>query len=133
MNLIAKIASGMAYLESQQYIHRDLASRNCLLTFAPPSTDSSGSYKYTVKVADFGLARLLHDANGSLAEYSAREGARFPIMWTAPEAALYCRFSIKSDVWRFPFAPLALAYLLFLLYFLSSGFLSPPAGFCVQY
>lgn len=34
-------------------------------------------------------------------EYEARVGARFPIKWTAPEAANYSKFSIKSDVWSF--------------------------------
>lgn len=34
-------------------------------------------------------------------EYEARVGARFPIKWTAPEAASYNRFTIKSDVWSF--------------------------------
>ena len=28
-------------------------------------------------------------------------GAKFPIKWTAPEAALYGRFTIKSDVWSY--------------------------------
>lgn len=32
---------------------------------------------------------------------SPRTGAKFPIKWTAPEAALYGRFTIKSDVWSF--------------------------------
>ena len=49
-----------------------------------------------VKIADFGLARLIKED-----EYEARVGARFPIKWTAPEAANYSRFSIKSDVWSF--------------------------------
>lgn len=34
-------------------------------------------------------------------EYEARVGARFPIKWTAPEAANFSKFSIKSDVWSF--------------------------------
>jgi len=81
----AQIAAGMAYLESQNYIHRDLAARNVLVG------DNN-----VVKIADFGLARLIKED-----EYEARVGARFPIKWTAPEAANYSRFSIKSDVWSF--------------------------------
>ncbi|VDL96357.1 unnamed protein product [Schistocephalus solidus] len=34
-------------------------------------------------------------------EYVAHAGARFPIKWTAPEAANYSRFTVKSDVWSF--------------------------------
>ncbi|CAF4905958.1 unnamed protein product [Rotaria socialis] len=33
--------------------------------------------------------------------YEAKEGTKFPIKWTAPEAALYNRFTIKSDVWSY--------------------------------
>jgi fyn-related kinase len=47
-------------------------------------------------VADFGLARVIDEDI-----YEAQTGAKFPIKWTAPEAALYNRFSIKSDVWSF--------------------------------
>ena len=81
----AQVANGMAYLEAQHYIHRDLAARNVLV-----------GEGIIVKIADFGLARLINDD-----EYCAREGAKFPIKWTAPEAALYSRFTIKSDVWSF--------------------------------
>ena len=78
----------MAYLEAQNYIHRDLAARNILVG------DNN-----VVKVADFGLARVIQEAAGN--EYLAHEGAKFPIKWTAPEAALYNRFTIKSDVWSY--------------------------------
>ncbi|XP_063702466.1 tyrosine-protein kinase Src42A [Culicoides brevitarsis] len=85
IDMAAQIAAGMAYLESQNYIHRDLAARNVLVG------DNN-----VVKIADFGLARLIKEN-----EYEARVGARFPIKWTAPEAANYSKFSIKSDVWSF--------------------------------
>jgi fyn-related kinase len=85
IDMSAQIASGMAYLESQNYIHRDLAARNVLV-----------AENNVVKIADFGLARLIKED-----EYEARVGARFPIKWTAPEAANYSKFSIKSDVWSF--------------------------------
>ncbi|RZF41523.1 hypothetical protein LSTR_LSTR000237 [Laodelphax striatellus] len=85
IDMAAQIAAGMAYLESQNYIHRDLAARNVLV--------GDGTI---VKIADFGLARLIKED-----EYEARVGARFPIKWTAPEAANYSKFSIKSDVWSF--------------------------------
>ena len=48
----------------------------------------------SVKVADFGLARVLKEN-----EYEARTGARFPIKWTSPEAANFNRFTSKTDVW----------------------------------
>ncbi|KAH8868608.1 Tyrosine-protein kinase Src42A [Schistosoma japonicum] len=83
--MAAKIASGMAYLESRRHIHRDLAARNVLV-----------GEQHVVKIADFGLARMIHNR-----EYVAHAGARFPIKWTSPEAANYSRFTIKSDVWSF--------------------------------
>ncbi|CAB3361514.1 Hypothetical predicted protein [Cloeon dipterum] len=81
----AQIASGMHYLENLNLIHRDIAARNILVT------DNN-----LVKICDFGLARLIEDD-----EYCAKAGGRFPIKWTAPEAILYNRFTIKSDVWSY--------------------------------
>ncbi|ELW71971.1 Tyrosine-protein kinase Lyn [Tupaia chinensis] len=79
------IAEGMAYIERKNYIHRDLRAANVLV-----------SESLMCKIADFGLARVIEDN-----EYTAREGAKFPIKWTAPEAINFGCFTIKSDVWSF--------------------------------
>ncbi|CAH1400284.1 tyrosine-protein kinase Src64B [Halyomorpha halys] len=83
--IAAQVASGMEYLEMKQLIHRDLAARNVLIG------DNN-----TAKICDFGLARVIEDD-----EYCPRQGSRFPVKWTAPEAIVYGRFSIKSDVWSY--------------------------------
>ena len=67
----------MSYLKEHSYVHCNLAARKILV--------GEGD---SCKVADFGLAKVIKDT-------------KFPIKWTAPEAALYNRFTIKSDVWSF--------------------------------
>ena len=71
----AQVASGMAYLEEKNCVHRILTAKNILV----------GEH-LICKIANFGLAHVI---------------PKFPIKWTAPEAALYSRFTIKSDVWSF--------------------------------
>ena len=85
INIGTQVAAGMAYLEEKDYVHRDLAARNILV-----------GENLICKVADFGLARVINEDI-----YEAHTGAKFPIKWTAPEAAMYSHFTIKSDVWSF--------------------------------
>ncbi|KAK1343027.1 hypothetical protein QTO34_015797 [Cnephaeus nilssonii] len=84
IDMSAQIAEGMAYIEKMNSIHRDLRAANILV-----------SETLGCKIGDFGLARIIDN------EYTAQEGAKFPIKWTAPEAIHFGVFTIKADVWSF--------------------------------
>lgn len=86
LHMARQVASGMVYLSDRGYVHRDLATRNCLV-----------GNSLTVKISDFGLARSIH----SMDYYHGSDKDAIPIRWMPPEAILYNKFSSQSDIWSF--------------------------------
>lgn len=86
IDISRQIAAGMVYLSEKCYVHRDLATRNCLITD-----------NLTVKISDFGLARSVH----RLEYYKGSDNDAIPIRWMPLESILYNKFSVESDVWSY--------------------------------
>lgn len=83
----AQIATGMAYMEEQHYVHGGLALRNVLLT-----------EDLTCKVADHGIIPMVVKSKKQPVEDVY---LHLPVKWIAPEAIHSKRYTIKSDAWSF--------------------------------
>uniref|UniRef100_UPI0037E8BE2E muscle, skeletal receptor tyrosine-protein kinase n=1 Tax=Semicossyphus pulcher TaxID=241346 RepID=UPI0037E8BE2E len=86
LSISKQIAAGMAYLSGRKFVHRDLATRNCLVR-----------EEMVVKIADFGLSRNIYSAD----YYKANENDAIPIRWMPPESIFYNRYTTESDVWAY--------------------------------
>ncbi|XP_056603963.1 NT-3 growth factor receptor isoform X2 [Triplophysa dalaica] len=86
LHIGTQIAAGMVYLSSQHFVHRDLATRNCLV--------GNG---LLVKIGDFGMSRDIYSSD----YYRVGGHTMLPIRWMPPESIMYRKFSTESDVWSF--------------------------------
>ena len=86
VNISKQICAGMVYLSDRKFVHRDLASRNCLM-------DNYGN----VKIADFGLSQKIYLQD----YYRGDEQDAIPIRWMPLESILQNKYTVESDVWAF--------------------------------
>lgn len=84
MKMCQDVASGMAYLESKNCVHKELAARNCLV-----------GYELVVKVSDFGLSR------DKVVYTKSDKSKLIPWKWSAPEVLSNDTNTSLSDVWSF--------------------------------
>ncbi|XP_040076080.1 NT-3 growth factor receptor isoform X4 [Ixodes scapularis] len=86
LKISTQVACGMEYLASQHFVHRDLATRNCLV-----------GDMLVVKIGDFGMSRDVYSTD----YYRVGRHTMLPIRWMPPESILYRKFTVESDVWSF--------------------------------
>ncbi|KAF3093879.1 hypothetical protein TWF569_010647 [Orbilia oligospora] len=106
-SILYQIMSGLEHIHAQGFFHRDIKPENILVsTSAGPSYDSNAPFRryssmtppatpgaYTVKIADFGLAREMH----SKVPYTTYVSTRW---YRAPEVLLRAgEYSAPVDIW----------------------------------
>jgi len=74
-----EMAKSILFLEKKQFVHRDIAARNFLLT------------EYLkIKLSDFGMAKAQN-------EYSIKGDTQIPVRWCAPEVLTRNKFTVQTD------------------------------------
>ncbi|XP_075595033.1 BDNF/NT-3 growth factors receptor-like isoform X2 [Balearica regulorum gibbericeps] len=84
LHIAQQIAAGVVYLASQHFVHRDLATRNCLV-----------GENLLVKIGDFGMSRDVYSTD----YYRVGGHTMLPVRWMPPESIMYRKFTTESDVW----------------------------------
>ncbi|XP_021935929.1 receptor-type guanylate cyclase gcy-4-like isoform X2 [Zootermopsis nevadensis] len=80
------VARALSYLAELKYVHRDVASRNCLVNASR-----------VVKLGDFGMTRPMYEND----YYKFNRKGMLPVRWMAPESLALGLFSPSSDVWSY--------------------------------
>ncbi|KAF0024399.1 hypothetical protein F2P81_023201 [Scophthalmus maximus] len=86
MDILSGVASGMKYLTEMGFVHKRLAAHKVLV-----------NSNLGCKVS--GFRPLQEDKIEAI--YTTLHGGKSVVLWTAPEAIQYHRFSSASDVWSF--------------------------------
>ncbi|KAL4612862.1 inactive tyrosine-protein kinase 7-like [Arapaima gigas] len=85
VSICTQVAEGMEHLSNHRFVHKDLATRNCLI-----------SAQQHVKVSALSLSRDVYKS-----EYYHHRHAWIPLRWLPAESIFEEDFSTKTDVWSF--------------------------------
>ena len=81
----AQILAGVAYLHSNQVMHRDIKGDNILM-----------HQDATIKISDFGMSKSLGEVLGGGEQSYQAQGTP---LWSAPEVFKDRGYDLKSDIW----------------------------------
>ncbi|XP_070567471.1 fibroblast growth factor receptor 3-like [Ptychodera flava] len=89
MKFCCHVSLGLRYMETVKVIHRDIASRNVLI-----SNDD------VAKIGDFGSAKDVYETL-TYKESPSKQGQKVPVGWMAPESLLDGVYTHMSDMWSY--------------------------------
>lgn len=85
MYMVTQVASGLEYLSTQHYIHRDVAAHNVIV-----------SHNLNVKLSNLKITQGVHSAN-----YCTIHNKLLPIRWLPPESITYNKFTLDTDIFSY--------------------------------
>lgn len=106
--IAAQVADGMNYLgEVHNFVHRDLACRNVLVSGKNLLSLSSSLLRedgdptsMVCQVSDFGLSREMKNSE-AVDDYYTMVGGKVPVRWSAPESLKAGLYTVATDVWAY--------------------------------
>lgn len=85
MYILTQIASALEYLTSHQFVHKDVAARNVMV-----------SHNLNVKLSNLKMAYGLHSG-----DYCLLHGNMIAVRWSPPETITYGQFTLETDIYSY--------------------------------
>lgn len=103
LHISIQVCTGLSHAHTfnEGLIHRDLKPENILLASFVPHLNNGYNFNYVIKVADFGLAKVLMDEESQINEDSLNTGVGTPVYMSPEQYGYFNNLDKDTDVYSF--------------------------------